>query len=195
MIKILFCFKKQRLLVFLSLVLLISSSLFISEVSEEPREPEQQKAGTGKTTEKPVNPDYDQWKSHHRFYRGRGRGGGGGEEGMRRVIPRWCRDNPKFKETAGPRVGIVSFPGSGNTWVRYLLQQMTGILTGSVYEDGDLQRNGFKGEYHRSGKVLVVKTHEWGPIVRSDIRSMTVVAGGWHDNDNDNDNDYDQLQT
>ena len=83
---------------------------------------------------------------------------------------RWCRHDPVFRKSPGPRVGIVSFPGSGNTWVRYLLQQMTGILTGSVYEDGDLRRNGFKGETHRSGKVLVVKTHEWGPIVRSDLR-------------------------
>ena len=89
----------------------------------------------------------------------------------RSVIQRWCLGYPKFRETPGPRVGIVSFPGSGNTWVRYLLQQMTGILTGSVYQDGDLRRNGFKGEYHKSGKVLVVKTHEWGPIVRSDIKS------------------------
>ena len=84
----------------------------------------------------------------------------------------WCSDNPKFREFPGPRVGIASFPGSGNTWVRYLLQQMTGILTGSVYEDGDLRRNGFKGEYHRSGKVLVVKTHEWGPIARSDQEAI-----------------------
>ena len=29
----------------------------------------------------------------------------------------------------GP-VGLVSFPGSGNTWVRGLLQQATGICTG-----------------------------------------------------------------
>ena len=29
-------------------------------------------------------------------------------------------------------VGLVSFPGSGNTWVRQLLQMATGICTGKV---------------------------------------------------------------
>lgn len=43
----------------------------------------------------------------------------------RRSRPRWCRplrylSNPK------PPVALVSFPGSGNTWLRYLLQQATG---------------------------------------------------------------------
>ena len=169
MFRILFSLKKQRTIVLLSLVLLISSSSFIIEVSEEPNEPEQQSSGgsDGETTEKTVNPE----ESYRKFRRG---------EMMRRVDAegrrdreeiKWCRHSPQFRETPGPLVGIVSFPGSGNTWVRYLLQQMTGILTGSVYEDGDLRRNGFKGETHRSGKVLVVKTHDWGPNVRSDMRS------------------------
>ncbi|KAH3705598.1 hypothetical protein DPMN_080675 [Dreissena polymorpha] len=41
-----------------------------------------------------------------------------------------------------PVGGLVSFPGSGNTWVRHLLQQLTGIGTASVYCDGTLSRNG-----------------------------------------------------
>ena len=165
MIKILFYFKRQRLLIFLSLILLISYyNSFIIEDSREPREPKQQKGATGKITEKTLNLVH-QRESRRHFRRGEMFGE---EERPNRENIQWCRDNPKFRETPGPRVGIVSFPGSGNTWVRYLLQQMTGILTGSVYEDGDLRRNGFKGEYHRSGRVLVVKTHEWGPRVRSE---------------------------
>ena len=31
------------------------------------------------------------------------------------------------------RAGIISFPGSGNTWIRHLIEQATGIYTGSVY--------------------------------------------------------------
>jgi hypothetical protein len=31
-------------------------------------------------------------------------------------------------------VGLVSFPGSGNTWVRGLLQKVTGICTGMYFE-------------------------------------------------------------
>lgn len=63
---------------------------------------------------------------------------------------------------------LVSFPGSGNTWLRYLLQQSTGkqknminllailfpnadyivlgILTGSVYKDYGLLKSGFPAE-------------------------------------------------
>ena len=162
MIKILFYLKKQRKIVLLSLLLLLSTSSLISETSE-PSETEQQNGGGRITTKKTLKPEVRR-ESYRQFRRG----------GMFRDDERrsdrgeiqWCTHKPKFRETPGPVVGIVSFPGSGNTWVRYLLQQMTGTLTGSVYEDGDLQRNGFRGENHKSGKVLVVKTHEWGPIVR-----------------------------
>lgn len=40
----------------------------------------------------------------------------------------WCQPIG-FKAAPGPVVALASFPGSGNTWVRYLLQQVnqTGI--------------------------------------------------------------------
>ena len=56
-------------------------------------------------------------------------------------------------------IGLISFPGSGNTWVRGLLQQVTGFCTGSVYCDPDLRRHGFVGENIATGSVLVIKTH------------------------------------
>jgi hypothetical protein len=37
----------------------------------------------------------------------------------------WCSPQT-LKKPPGPRVALASFPGSGNTWVRYLLQQATG---------------------------------------------------------------------
>lgn len=58
---------------------------------------------------------------------------------------------------------LASFPGSGNTWLRYLLQQATGILTGSVYKDYGLLKTGFPAENVRNNSVLLVKTHEFGP--------------------------------
>ncbi|XP_065072422.1 WSCD family member AGAP003962 [Ochlerotatus camptorhynchus] len=58
---------------------------------------------------------------------------------------------------------LVSFPGSGNTWLRYLLQQSTGMFTGSVYKDYGLLKSGFPAENVANSSVLVVKTHEWGP--------------------------------
>lgn len=61
-------------------------------------------------------------------------------------------------------VALISFPGSGNTWVRGLLESITGICTGAVYCDVSLRSRGFTGEYVRGGSVLVVKTHQNYPI-------------------------------
>lgn len=64
-----------------------------------------------------------------------------------------------------PIPALASFPGSGNTWLRYLLQQATGILTGSVYKDYGLLKSGFPAESIANSSVLLVKTHEWGSHV------------------------------
>lgn len=70
--------------------------------------------------------------------------------------------NCRFMNGSGRKpVALASFPGSGNTWVRGLLQLATGICTGSLYCDKTLRRGGFPGEGVRSGSVLVVKTHKW----------------------------------
>ena len=37
-------------------------------------------------------------------------------------------------------VMLISFPGSGNTWARTLLEDASGFYTGSVYTDGGLGR-------------------------------------------------------
>jgi hypothetical protein len=53
---------------------------------------------------------------------------------------------------------LWSFPGSGNTWVRQLLEAATGYATGSVYNDPSLEAS-MQGERRCSGRVLVVKAH------------------------------------
>ena len=60
-------------------------------------------------------------------------------------------------------VALASFPGSGNTWMRGLLQAATGVCTGAIYCDTTLRKSGFPGESLRSGKTLVVKTHQTDP--------------------------------
>ena len=70
--------------------------------------------------------------------------------------------NATCKFMKGPSrdpVGLVSVPGSGNTWVRGLLEKATGICTGSIYCDHPLRNGGMIGEYVKTGRVLVVKTH------------------------------------
>ncbi|XP_037939203.1 WSCD family member CG9164 [Teleopsis dalmanni] len=67
------------------------------------------------------------------------------------------------KDELSGLTALASFPGSGNTWLRYLIQQSTGILTGSIYKDYGLLKTGFPAESVCNRSVLLVKTHEWGP--------------------------------
>ncbi|KAG7167399.1 WSC domain-containing protein 1-like 2 [Homarus americanus] len=71
------------------------------------------------------------------------------------------------------RVWLTSFPRSGNTWTRYLLEAATGIFTGSVFNDKTLYRSGFLGEIDRvdSGRTLVQKTHGLG-LYSSGLRNL-----------------------
>ena len=61
-------------------------------------------------------------------------------------------------DPALPATALASYPGSGNTWVRALLEGATGVLTGSVYVDPSLVNAGFLGE-GATERVLAVKTH------------------------------------
>lgn len=56
-------------------------------------------------------------------------------------------------------VALASAEGSGNTWIRGLLEKASGICTGFNYCDYVMRMKGFVGENINSGSVLVVKTH------------------------------------
>ena len=45
-----------------------------------------------------------------------------------------------------PLIGLVSYPSSGNTWIRYLIEGLTGYFTGSMYNDNVI---GKKGKFHK----------------------------------------------
>ena len=36
----------------------------------------------------------------------------------------WCNGPIKYLDPPGPLTALASAPGSGNTWARYLIQQM-----------------------------------------------------------------------
>lgn len=72
------------------------------------------------------------------------------------------------------RVYLASYPRSGNHWVRYLIEEATGVATSSAYIDPDPQHlkevfpwggfcclHGYEGRsrYPEEGDVAVVKTH------------------------------------
>lgn len=56
---------------------------------------------------------------------------------------------------------LVSFPGSGNSWLRYLIENASGYFTGSVYNDKQLYNSGLLGELcpPNDGTTIVQKTH------------------------------------
>ena len=64
-------------------------------------------------------------------------------------------------QSSGPTVALGSFPGSGNSWVRQLLESATGIYTGALYCDGSYLAVGMMGEGVTTNNVLAVKTHDW----------------------------------
>lgn len=75
---------------------------------------------------------------------------------------KWCHKYLKFRKGEAEsldKIGLISYPGSGNTWLRYLLQQATGYYTGSEYNDLNLQFGGFPAEGVNNQSVIVVKTH------------------------------------
>ena len=61
-----------------------------------------------------------------------------------------------------PPTALASFPGSGNTWLRFLIESATGIFTGSRYKDLQIQMYGLWGEIRswEDGTTIVQKTHD-----------------------------------
>lgn len=55
-------------------------------------------------------------------------------------------------------VALSSFPGAGNTWVRHLIELVTGYYTGSFYFDGTL--------YNRGGTDVLVEVSGRGDVCR-----------------------------
>jgi hypothetical protein len=41
-----------------------------------------------------------------------------------------------------PTVGLVSYPSSGNTWLRYMIEGASGYFTGSMYNDITIAQKG-----------------------------------------------------
>ncbi|KAL7639019.1 UNVERIFIED_CONTAM: hypothetical protein RMT77_010553 [Armadillidium vulgare] len=72
---------------------------------------------------------------------------------------------------SGNVVPLVSFPGSGNSWMRYISESVTGVFSGSLYEDDVLALRGFWGERdsYLEGTTLLQKTHST-PILPEDAK-------------------------
>lgn len=71
------------------------------------------------------------------------------------------------------RVALSSLAGSGNTWVRQMLESATGICTGSMWCDASLRANHFCGEGQVSESLLVVKDHSPSIVWRGSLESLS----------------------
>jgi len=70
--------------------------------------------------------------------------------------------NMSFQNSGTP-VALASYPGSGNSWVRQLLETSTGIYTGTMFCDNAYIRAGMIGEGVVSNQVIAVKSHYESP--------------------------------
>ncbi|XP_045106832.1 uncharacterized protein LOC123501860 [Portunus trituberculatus] len=76
-----------------------------------------------------------------------------------------------------PPIALASYPGSGNTWLRELIEGATGVFTGSTYDDQHLYVTGMFGELESwsAGTTLTQKTHSASPSVVASFSSRAVV--------------------
>ncbi|KAH9258550.1 hypothetical protein BASA81_003052 [Batrachochytrium salamandrivorans] len=78
-------------------------------------------------------------------------------------IPAICNKSDRFI-TSPSFTLLASFPGSGNTWTRTIIEAGTKVWTGSMYSDPSLRMDGFKGESllpfrNKYARVSAIKTH------------------------------------
>mmetsp|Transcript_1317 Transcript_1317/g.3223 ORF Transcript_1317/g.3223 Transcript_1317/m.3223 type:complete len:473 (+) Transcript_1317:397-1815(+) len=84
-----------------------------------------------------------------------------------RCIPQKCTKEARFYRPLSPsevhrkKLYLVSYPGSGNTWLRAVTRSGTRRYTGSVFRDGSLARGGFRGELldPADPKTRIIKSH------------------------------------
>lgn len=86
------------------------------------------------------------------------------------------RSHLREVDASYPKTWLLSNPGSGNTWVRHLLQQLTGCPTGSIYRDGDLKQNGFPYEGATKG-VVAIKAHTLYTLQKGRRRDVQLEEG------------------
>ena len=81
---------------------------------------------------------------------------------------------PGNEQRSGHRTVLASFPGSGNTWARLLLEYGSGYLSGSTYDDVDLVHL-MPAEGRDDSAVVVVKTHTAPRTFMPRVRPQKVI--------------------
>ena len=84
--------------------------------------------------------------------------------GKRTFLPESARRLPPM---------LYTFPGSGNTWSRLLIEYSTGVLTGSVYNDQSLLGE-LPGEFTCSWTVSAVKVRLTSELANSPLTKIVL---------------------
>ena len=71
------------------------------------------------------------------------------------------------------RILLVSYPGSGNTWLRHLIETGTRVYTGSIYKDPALFKE-FRAENVADTSVIAIKDHDPCNDCAAYTESMTI---------------------
>ncbi|XP_068216403.1 sialate:O-sulfotransferase 1-like [Palaemon carinicauda] len=72
---------------------------------------------------------------------------------------------------------LLSYPRSGNTWSRYLIESSTGIYTGTIYKSQSIKRLGRIGTADRIEGIntIVVKTHSEKDLQGSHSKTIIIM--------------------
>ena len=88
-----------------------------------------------------------------------------------------CRFRKVTADT--PLVALAAPMGSGASTLRWLLQEVTGLCTGSIYCNINLRRSGYAGECIRSASVLMVASDQVDPFWSGVVPSSLKVPRGF----------------
>lgn len=80
-----------------------------------------------------------------------------------------CKERMFLPQRSSSLVALSSFPGAGNTWVRHLIELVTGYYTGSFYFDGTLYNRGGDPTVQRAFERALVKYASQLTVIHSCI--------------------------
>ena len=74
-------------------------------------------------------------------------GGSYGQISVYRTMKKMSCENIRIGDDGEfAKIMLASLPGSGNTWVRFLIDRLLGVYSGAIAHDKSLYRGGFLGE-------------------------------------------------
>ncbi|XP_068235684.1 sialate:O-sulfotransferase 1-like [Palaemon carinicauda] len=94
----------------------------------------------------------------------------------------WSNDTrcSKYSVNFGSNIDaawLLSYPRSGNTWTRYLIESASGFFTGSIYQSKRAKEAGYLGEDDpiSRNRTIVIKTHKVKFIKGSNKRTLLIM--------------------